>query len=109
MIVTELLIFMCLFIVLGLIIPHVKTINSILGYRTHRAMKNQRNWEFAQKFSGKGFVYLGIGTGIYSGISYLLPTYSHLLNKLYFLPMIIVLGIIIYKTEQGLKKLEQQS
>ncbi len=107
MIATELLIFMCLFIVLGLLVPHVKTINSILGYRTHRAMKNQRNWELAQKCSGKGFVYLGIGTGIYSGISYLLPTYSKLLNNLYFLPMILSLAFIIYKTEQGLKKLEE--
>lgn len=107
MIPTELIVFASLYIVLGLIVPYIKTINSIIGYRTSRAMKNQLNWEFAQKYSGKCFLYLGIGTVLYGIIAYLLPEYTYRLGNLYFLPMIITLALIIYKTEQGLKKLDQ--
>ncbi|MGL4584392.1 MAG: SdpI family protein [Flavobacterium sp.] len=102
MIATELIVFASLYIALGLIVPYIKTINNIIGYRTHRAMKNQCNWEFAQKYSGKCFLYLGIGTVIYSIIAYFLPEYTDRLSKFYYLPMIIALAFIIYKTEQGL-------
>ena len=30
-----------------------KDINAMMGYRTKRSMKNQENWDFAQRYSGK--------------------------------------------------------
>jgi uncharacterized membrane protein len=36
-----------------------KKINSIYGYRTPRSMKNQSNWDFAQKLGGKFMLIFG--------------------------------------------------
>jgi uncharacterized membrane protein len=33
-----------------------KNINGIYGYRTTRSMKNQKNWEFAQKYSARKMI-----------------------------------------------------
>jgi len=44
-------------LVVGLILPYFKTIGPV-GYRTYQSMKNQENWNFAQKVSGKAFLLL---------------------------------------------------
>ncbi len=31
-------------------------INSLVGYRTKRAMQNEKNWKFAQEFSSKNWL-----------------------------------------------------
>ena len=36
-----------------------KKINSLYGYRSRRSMKNQENWDFAQKYSSKEMAKLG--------------------------------------------------
>jgi uncharacterized membrane protein len=36
-----------------------KKINSIYGYRTPRSIKNQSNWDFAQKLGGKFMLIFG--------------------------------------------------
>lgn len=43
-----------------------KHINSLYGYRTPRAMKSQRHWDFAQAYSTKSILKWG---GIMAGLS----------------------------------------
>ncbi|WP_413513832.1 SdpI family protein [Myroides odoratus] len=47
-----------IFIALGFILPQYKTIGPV-GYRTPRSMKNQTNWDLAQKLSGTAILLLG--------------------------------------------------
>lgn len=107
MVATHYLIFPSLFIVLGLIVPHLKTINGIIGYRTYRAMKNQRNWDYAQQYSGRCFIYMGVATLPFIAIDYFNLIDSKLLTSIYFVSITLAIAFIIYKTEQGLKRLEQ--
>ena len=37
-----------------------KKINSLVGYRTKKSSKNQEMWDFAQQFSGKAFIFIGL-------------------------------------------------
>lgn len=37
-----------------------KTINSIVGYRTRRSMKNQQTWDYAQRECGRLWVRWGV-------------------------------------------------
>jgi uncharacterized membrane protein len=37
-----------------------KKINGIYGYRTPRSMKNQANWDYAQKIGGKYMMLFGV-------------------------------------------------
>ncbi|MFD0699574.1 SdpI family protein [Myroides pelagicus] len=108
MIATHYILFPILFIVLGLIAPHLKTINGIIGYRTYRAMKNQPNWDYAQKYSGKCFIYMGIVILPFILIDYLDLINSKLLSSIFFVTITLAIAFIIYKTEQGLKRLEQK-
>lgn len=47
-----------IYIFVGLLTPKCKHIGPV-GYRTPRSMKNQKNWDFAQKLSGKYMLILG--------------------------------------------------
>jgi uncharacterized membrane protein len=47
-----------IFIFVGWLTPKCKDIGPI-GYRTPRSMKNQENWDFSQKLSGKLMLILG--------------------------------------------------
>ncbi|WP_080873897.1 SdpI family protein [Oceanobacillus timonensis] len=51
-------------------------INSIYGYRTKRSMKNQKLWDFAQKYSAKILIIVGI-LNILIGIALMFVTYSN--------------------------------
>lgn len=95
-----------IFILLGLVCPHIKTINGFIGYKTYRAMKNQRNWEFAQKYSAKLMLYFGIVSTIYTGLAYLFPILD-ISDSLYFVVLTLYMAFLIYKTETALKKMEQ--
>ena len=44
-----------------------RKINPFYGYRTARACKNQRNWDFAQRHSARMNVLAGIGNVVVSG------------------------------------------
>lgn len=106
MIATHYILFPVLFIVLGLISPHLKTFNGIIGYRTYRAMKNQRNWDYAQKYSGRCLIYVGIATLPFIVVDYFNIVNTKLLSSIYFVLITLAIAFIIYKTEQGLKSLE---
>ncbi|EHQ41932.1 SdpI family protein [Myroides odoratus] len=47
-----------LYIFVGWLITKCKDIG-LIGYRTPRSMKNQENWDFSQKLSGKLLLILG--------------------------------------------------
>ncbi|MEK6450708.1 MULTISPECIES: SdpI family protein [Myroides] len=96
-----------IFILLGLICPQIKTINGFIGYKTYRAMKNQRNWEFAQKYSGKLMLYFGATSAIYTVLAYLFP-FINIGESLYFIVLTLYIAFLIYKTETALKKIEQE-
>ncbi|GAA5415293.1 hypothetical protein Pryu01_00317 [Paraliobacillus ryukyuensis] len=53
--------------------PH--NINSLYGYRTKRSKKNQKLWDFAQKYSAKLLSIVGI-LNILIGIGLMFVTYS---------------------------------
>lgn len=66
-----------LFIALGFILPQCKTIGPI-GYRTPRSMKNQENWDLAQKLSGTAMLIVGGALLVNSFLFYfsILPSFN---------------------------------
>lgn len=86
-----------------------KQINSIIGYRTSRSMKNQKTWTFANQFCGALFIKYGI----------ILLVVSMLLSIAYFMISmqkgnVVLTGVVIlqtvlifipiFQTEQALKQ-----
>lgn len=57
------------FVICGVVMMYFppKKINPFYGYRTARACKNQRNWDFAQRHSARMIVLAGIGNVVVSG------------------------------------------
>ena len=81
-----------------------KKINYFYGYRTSRSMKSQESWDFAQKYSSKLSCFLGITM---VAIGFLLKTIDiekpyGLVIALLFMLMIFI--ILLFKTENALKK-----
>lgn len=56
------LLFPVIMIVMGMVFSKAapKDINYIYGYRTNMSMKNRDTWEFAHKYFGKFWIYMGI-------------------------------------------------
>lgn len=80
--------------------------NHLLGYRTPRAMKNDRNWKFANNYSSK----LMIAAGILSTLVGLLGWYMSVISVLHVaIFTIILLVIIIAITEYKLYKFDQST
>lgn len=78
--------------------------NYFLGYRTPRALKNDANWNFANKYSGK----LMLWSGVLSTLVGFLVWYLEILSYLYIsIFTIILLVIIIAITEYKLYKFDQ--
>jgi uncharacterized membrane protein len=83
-----------------------KKINSFYGYRTKNSMKNQENWDFAHRYSGKMmttlFLILLMGTNTLLILKISLEsTWLIMWMTIHFLAVILVL----FKTESQLKKL----
>ncbi|CAA0146114.1 SdpI family protein [Tenacibaculum maritimum] len=78
-----------------------KKINSIYGYRTNKAMKNDTVWKYANSFFNKQFL-------IYSAISFVSAMLFVYLNpNINWQPMAIMilsLAVSVIKTEQELNK-----
>lgn len=81
-----------------------KNINMFYGYRTTRSMKNQNQWDFAQKYSAKLLVLCGL---ILISISHI-TLWITLNNKAkLFISLTLIIGSVIFllfKTENELKK-----
>lgn len=86
-----------------------KSINSICGYRTTRAMKNQETWTFANQFAGRTFLRLGVVCTLISLIAIIII--AQLNENIFGISIVILvllqtvsIAYVINKTEQELKK-----
>lgn len=89
-----------------------KKINGIYGYRTTRSMKNQENWDYAQKLGGK---YMMIFAAVIAITQITLGyTITSLIYKIdYIMPfqlitMIVLVIIMFVICERKLKAFENQ-
>ena len=81
-----------------------KKINDFMGYRTYRSMKSQEAWDYANKTSAKGLIYVGVATTIVQIIAIILmPEPFPILCATSF--MVSALFIVIVRVEKQLKKL----
>lgn len=86
-----------------------KDINSLLGYRTTRSMKNQDTWHFAQEYCGKLWYKLGLLQILPSVVpfAFLLNadegTVSTVGMSVLFVQMAVLIGAI-FPTEAALKR-----
>ncbi|MFM8450510.1 MAG: SdpI family protein [Haliscomenobacter sp.] len=81
-----------------------RSINHIYGYRTARSMKSEENWHFAQRYSAR----LMIGMGLILGLVAAVGTLVHIPDSLgATLPTILLLAMVIgmiARVERALKK-----
>ena len=107
------MIYILLFVLLPIIVLVVgiifamsppQNINSIVGYRTSTSTKNNDTWVFAQKYSAKALLAIGVITlalGLIVGI--FLPT-NVISVGVTLLVQIVLLILVIPLTENALKK-----
>lgn len=98
-----------IFFVAGIVISQFppKKINVLYGYRTKRSMKNQQNWDYAQKYSARKMIETGIVLQLIAAISIFfdIPGGYKILVEL-----ILIAGGILrmtVKVEQSLRRYEQ--
>jgi len=95
-----------LFLAVAFILPKCKHIGPV-GYRTPRSMKNQNNWDFAQKLSGRLLFLFAVVLLFINALFYfaLLPSYHALVEM-------IVIGsgllLVILYTEYRLYRFEKR-
>ena len=87
------------FLILWIFPP--KKRNYFVGYRTIRSFKNQRNWDFAQRYTAK------FGTLIYGSLTLLgiiiafisehTNALSIILTVILLLPLFVIIGVTEYK------------
>ena len=86
-----------------------KNINSLIGYRTTRSMKNMDTWKFAHEYCGKLWWKLGWLIMILTALMYI-PLYQGndnmvgIAGNVLITIQCIVLIISIYPTEKALKE-----
>src|SRR6056297_3542787 len=78
------------FVFAGLILHRFppKKINGLYGYRTPASMKSQERWDFAQQFSARQLIYLGLALMAASCLGLIIKTTTTL-------GLIFGLGIMI--------------
>lgn len=100
-----------LFIILGCIMLRYppKDINYMYGYRTKRSMKNQVNWDFAQKYSSKLMLKYGVFMCLIQLVLFSIFHSLNSLNKIILSIVFIVFSVIlfIWSVEQKLKQREE--
>ncbi|HRP90901.1 MAG TPA: SdpI family protein [Edaphocola sp.] len=80
-----------------------KNINSFYGYRTTNSMKNQKRWDFAQKYSAKEMIKLGIVLMMTTTIGFI-TNFENLTNMFIGLGlMILTIIILIFRVENAIK------
>ncbi len=83
-----------------------KKINFIYGYRTLRSMKNQKNWDFAQKYSSFTLFYLSIIMVISSLLSLLMIHQLFLSMWLGLSEVLLTVFILLWKVEKAIQQNE---
>jgi len=81
-----------------------KEINNLYGYRTKKSVQSQERWDFAQVYSAKELVKMGIVITLAALTGVLLPL-SHELGAGITITLLFSLFIIIFiKTEKSINK-----
>ena len=99
-----------IFAIVGLLMYFfpLKKINYLYGYRTPNAMKNIDNWKFAQTYAAKLMIFGGVFLGLSGLVLKLIFKMGDSQISLYtFLTMILVVGVIFFRTEYAIKKFEK--
>lgn len=81
-----------------------KEINDLYGYRTSSSMKNQQQWEFAQRYSSKEMMKVGVINMLISviGLGIHIPDIFSMILGLGI--MILSVVILFIRTERAIKK-----
>jgi uncharacterized membrane protein len=80
-----------------------KKINSIYGYRTSRSMKNQENWDLAQRFSSQLMLKQGLIILATAFLLEVLPIPMEVATLISMLLLVISVIILFVQTEKRLK------
>ena len=88
-----------LMIIIGILMKYIppKKINSFIGYRTARSMKNIEAWNYAQKYTGKLMLIIGVLSLIPSIVIHI-PFYNEgddFLGNLSIIVVVIQLTLLI--------------
>jgi len=88
-----------LFIVFGFILMKYspESINSVMGYRSPLAMKNQDTWDVSQKHSGFSLIILGVINGIFGIWSIIQPIANNNQHVQLLLLLISAIALIAYE------------
>ncbi|WP_156112382.1 SdpI family protein [Lacinutrix jangbogonensis] len=93
------------FIIVGILtfIFPPKTINTLYGYRTKTSMKNQQTWDFAQVYSSKKMIVIGLVMLLLS-LNFIVIDFTG--NQIIIIGLIIIgfsVGYLILKTENAIR------
>jgi uncharacterized membrane protein len=80
-----------------------KKINSIYGYRTSRSMKNQENWDLAQRFSSQLMLKQGLILLATAILLEVLPIPMEVATLISMLLLVTSVIILFVQTEKRLK------
>jgi uncharacterized membrane protein len=80
-----------------------KNINSIYGYRTSRSMKNQENWDLAQRFSSQLMLKQGLIMLVLAFILAILPITTEVATLISLLLLLTSVINLFVQTEKRLK------
>lgn len=100
----------CVPLILFFLFPP-KKINSIFGYKTSRSLKNQKNWDYAQKFSSQLFLLIPAILFL-TQLSLFFDKSKDLINIILYISIFeytLFSIIVILMTEHNLKKLDSEN
>ncbi|WP_284651004.1 SdpI family protein [Flavobacterium terrisoli] len=81
-----------------------KKINYLYGYRTRASMKNQKIWDFSQRFSGIKMVQIGLALVVFSFSNYFMKLDGGLQISIGFSSVIIGCAFLFFATERAIRK-----
>lgn len=81
-----------------------KSINWFYGYRTHRAMKGQDQWDFAQRLAGREMIRSGLLLAVLGLAGAWLPFSDEVAVAVALVPVILFAFLPVVRVEAALKK-----
>lgn len=81
-----------------------KKINAFYGYRTSTSLSSQEKWDFAQRYSSKIMLWIGIILALSWIPFYFLNIAPHIFIIFFLAEMLLLFGYMIFKTENALKE-----
>ena len=67
-------------------------------------MKNQEKWDFAQRYSSKLIIYLGLALAALGCLGIFIPLSNKMELFIGFTSLILIVGLLLYFTENAIKK-----